>query len=68
MAWGDGSTWIKGKLAGSSTYTYVNLYSCDTISQENTTTYIISCAGHRFKIRDCVRVSDLADIRPPEEE
>lgn len=65
---GSDTTWLKGKLGGSDTYTYVNLYQCLAIAEENSNDYIIQSGGHRFKIFDCVAVGDLTDIEPPEEE
>ena len=63
---GESTTWLKGKIAGASTYTYVNIYNCDAITQDNSTTYIIQSGGHRFKLRECVWVADLTDIAPEE--
>ncbi len=65
---GESSQWLKGKLSNEDGYTYVNIYALDTIRKINTDNYIIQCAGHRFKIRNCVWVGDLADIAPEEGE
>ena len=64
---GESSQWLKGKLSNESGDTYVNVYAVDTIRKINEDNYIIQCAGHRFKIRDCVWVASLDGIAPSEE-
>ncbi len=65
---GSDSQWLKGKVGSEEGYTYVNVYALDSIRKINTDNYLIQCAGHRFKIRDCVWVGNLADIAPEEGE
>jgi len=67
---GGDTTWLKGKLDGSDTYTYVNLYTCQSIAREgDSNTYVIQTAsGHRFKLTDCTNTDNLTEIEPPEAE
>ena len=64
---GEDCQWLKGKVGTEEGYTYVNIDSCDSVRKINTDNYLIQCAGHRFKIRDCVWVANLVDIAPEEE-
>ena len=64
---GENSQWLKGRYSTEEGVTYVNVSSINSIRKINADNYLIQCAGHRFKLKDCVWKENLTEIAPTAE-